>query len=284
MSSIYAGIGEDDLVVGEGVALDLPAASFGPRLVSGAIDLAISYALLIAALMLMIQLAVDEALMSTMYVIALITVTLVFPTAIASLTRGKSVGKYLMGLRAVRDDGGPISFRHAFVRALVGVAELIMLGGVPALLCAVTNNKGKRFGDLVAGTYVVRDRAKLVINAPVQVPPHLAHWAATADIAPLPDALSVSLRHLAVRRAQVSPAAWASLVADLAARTRPLVSPPPPAGTTDQDFLAAVTAARRTRDLQRLANESSARQRLAVHAGLVKPDTSQPPSGSTEAG
>ena len=101
-----------------------------------------------------------------------------------------------MGLRTVRDDAGPISFHHSFVRQLVGVVEMWVFTGVPALISALVSSKGKRLGDYLAGTYVVRDRVPLRLPAPAQMPPQLAHWAATADIAPLPDALAVAVRQL----------------------------------------------------------------------------------------
>ena len=119
-----------------------------------------------------------------------------------------------MGLRTVRDDAGPISFHHAFVRQLVGVVEIWVLSGVPALISALVSPKGKRLGDYLAGTYVVRDRVPLRLPRPVQMPPYLAQWAATADIAPLPDALAVAMRQLVGRAATLTPSARERLVTD----------------------------------------------------------------------
>ncbi len=262
MSSIYAGVGDDDTVVGEAVALDLPAATFGARLVSGMIDYFLLMAILIAGLFLTISVVSDEALATVGQRLTMIVAWLVFPVTLETMTRGKSVGKFAMGLRTVRDDAGPISFGHALVRGILGIAEIGVLAGVPAVLCALTNNKGKRIGDLLAGTYVVRDRARLTVHPPVQCPPHLIEWARSADIAPLPDGLSVSLRQLTGRRSQLSQAAWQSLVNDLSARTAQYVAPPPPAGTPAEDFLAAVSAMRRERDTARLANEAQLRERI----------------------
>ena len=42
------------------------------------------------------------------------------------------------------------------------------------------------------------------------MPPHLAHWAASADIAPLPDSLAVALRQLLGRTGTLSPAVEAT--------------------------------------------------------------------------
>ena len=87
-----------------------------------------------------------------------VAVFVVVPTTLETLTRGQSLGKLALGLRTVRDDAGPISFQHAFVRALVGVVEIWVFTGVPAFFCALVTPRGKRLGDFAAGTYVVRER------------------------------------------------------------------------------------------------------------------------------
>ena len=69
-------------------------------------------------------------------------------------------------MRAVRDDAGPISFQHSFVRALVGFVEIYVFSGVPAFFSALLSSKGKRLGDYAAGTYVVRERVSLVLPPP----------------------------------------------------------------------------------------------------------------------
>ena len=38
----------------------------------------------------------------------LVTVMVVLPTTVETLTRGRSLGKLAMGIRIVRDDGGPV--------------------------------------------------------------------------------------------------------------------------------------------------------------------------------
>ena len=137
-----------------------------------------------------------------------------------------------------------------------------MLSGVPALVCALVNSKGKRLGDLVAGTYVVRDRYKLQLPWPVEMPPNLARWAASADIATLPDSLAVALRLLLGRTRTLSPEARQTLVIDILTEVQRHVSPPPPPGTHPEDFLAAVAAERRRRDEHRLWLEADLRWRL----------------------
>jgi hypothetical protein len=178
------------------------------------------------------------------------------------VTRGRSLGKLALGLRTVRDDAGPISFRHAFIRSLVGVVEIWALSGVPALLCALVSARGKRLGDMVAGTYVVRERFPLPRVRPVMMPPQLASWAARADVAPLPDGLALAARQFLDRAASLNPASRAQLGTQLAAQALTRVAPPPPSGHHPEAVLAAVLAERRRRDELRLVREEQLRERL----------------------
>ena len=125
----FATLTTDDLVTGEAVALDLPPASLGVRLASGLVDVLVDrshccwsviFTFLLAAL------RADGALAQVAFVGTLVVVFLVYPTTVETLSRGKSLGKWAFGLRAVRDDAGPISFHHAFVRALVGFVEIYL--------------------------------------------------------------------------------------------------------------------------------------------------------------
>ncbi len=262
--SAYASLTSDDLVTGEAVALDLPAASFGHRVVSGLIDIVVTLVLLGIGLWaaLVVTLPTDEALMRVGLIGAIVAVLLAFPTAFETLTRGKSPGKLAMGLRTVRDDGGPISFQHAFTRALVGVVEIYAMSGSVALLSSMLNTRAKRLGDFAAGTYVVRERVSLTLSPPVMMPPPLAAWAGQADITALPTGLALAVRQFLARAHAVDPAArWRQATA-LAAQVQRHVAPPPPPGTPPDAFLAAVVAARRDRDSRRLAREAAQRHRL----------------------
>ena len=73
--------------------------------------------------------------------------------------RGRSLGKMAMGLRVVSDDGGPERFRQALFRALARCIEIWMFAGGPAVICSLVSAKGKRLGDVFAGTMVISERA-----------------------------------------------------------------------------------------------------------------------------
>jgi uncharacterized RDD family membrane protein YckC len=260
----FATLTSDDLVTGEAVALDLPPAGLGARAVSGLIDVALTVLLLVVVLLVFVVAALrtDDALLHVAAIGTLIVVFLVFPTTVETLTRGRSVGKIAMGLRTVRDDAGPITAQHAFVRALVGVVELWVFSGAPAFISAMVSSRGKRLGDYAAGTYVVRERVRLRLAVPPPMPPPLAGWARGADLAALPTGLALAVRQYLARLPQLDAASRERVGRDLAARVSARVAPPPPPGTPPEAFLAAVVAARRERDTARLAREAELRRRL----------------------
>ena len=163
--------GTDQLVTGEAVALELPPASLGIHVVSGLIDVTIQVIVLIIGVVLAGLLAPDDALLGVASVLVVAFTLVLGPAILERLTMGRTVGKLVMGIRTVRDDAGPISFHHAFVRHLLSVIEIWVFSGVPALVSALVSSKGKRLGDHVAGTYVVRDRFSLRLPWPVQMPP-----------------------------------------------------------------------------------------------------------------
>ena len=260
----YAALTADDLVTGEAVALDLPPASLGARMVSGLVDVLVTAALLVGIIFLftLAALQTDEALLHVAMVGSVIVVFLVVPTTVETLTRGKSLGKWAMGLRTVRDDAGPISFHHAFVRSLVGFVEIYATSGAPAFFSALLSSRGKRLGDYAAGTYVVRDRVRLDLPLPVGMPPPLARWARSADVAALPPSLALGVRQYLHRLPQIDPPTRARIGTGLATEVSRYVAPPPPAGTPPEAYLAAVVATRRERDAARLAREDALRRRL----------------------
>lgn len=253
-----------EVVTGEAVRLDIPPASLPQRLGSGLIDAVISVIGLIASLFLLFYLSADlsEPVLASLSLLTTIAWLVGLPALIETLTRGRSVGKFVTRTRTVRDDGGPIVFRHALSRALVGFVEIYALSGLPALLTAMSTERSRRLGDLTAGTYVVREVTRLNLTRPVEMPFALAGWAQRADIAPLPDGTALAIRQFLERRRSFSSAARAEIGQDLLRQVLPLVAPQPPRGSSVEDILAAVAARRRQDDTRRLQAAAQVRARL----------------------
>jgi len=252
-----------DLVTGEAVVLELRAASFATRALAIALDLVIQ-AVVGFGLLITLGLGLsglDDAALAAVGILVPVAVLLGIPVTVETLTRGRSLGKLAAGLRVVRDDGGPIRFRQALVRGLVGIFEIYAMTGSVALIVSLTNTRGRRLGDMLAGTYVIRERAGGVAVPPVLMPPMLAGWARNADIGRIPDPLALAVRQFLARATRLHPASRVRLGTQLSAEMARWVAPAAPAGVHPELVLAAVLAERRERDLARLWAEQAAQAR-----------------------
>src|SRR5262249_12391513 len=126
----------------------------------------------------------------------LVLIVIAYSTTFETLSRGKTLGKLALGIRVVSDDGGPERFRQAFIRALSAAFLEIWLFpfnliGMPAgLITSMVSAKGKRLGDLFAGTFVIQERVAKRQPLPpafTVVPPPLLGWASHIELALLPD-------------------------------------------------------------------------------------------------
>jgi hypothetical protein len=156
----------------------------------------------------------------------------------------------------VRDDGGPIRFRHALVRGLVGVVvdRPGISSGLLALIPMLATKRSKRLGDLAAGTVVVQDRVPSRVAPAAVVPSELAGWAGGLDLTGVNDALALDIRHFLARAAQLTPAIRDEMGNRLLGQVGALVGPLPsgmPAGL----YLQAVLAERTRRETLRLSSE-----------------------------
>ncbi len=203
---------------------------------------------LVSVLLAFIDFEVSLDLIQVFAIVAIVALTVAIPAMVETLTRGRSLGKAAMGLRVTRDDGGPVRFRHALIRALVGVGELWLSAGSVALIASLSNDRGKRLGDLLAGTYVVRTRGAAMFGAQIAMPPHLAGWARQTDMRRLPDGLALAARQFLARTDSLEQSARVRLGQELAGRLEPFVAPGPPPGTHPEMFIVAVLAERRNRD------------------------------------
>lgn len=257
----------EEQVTGEGVAVELPVAGIVPRIAARLIDLAVSAALglvlfLGASVLGLITGGASGAVARIAILLIIVVVILVYPVTLETLTRGKSVGKYAVGLRTVRDDGGPITARQSLARALTAWVEIWLSIGGPAVISAIVTQRAKRLGDVVAGTYVITERHSVNLTTPPHVPPGLEGWVTHADLAPLPTGLALAVRQFLSRTERFTPEARYAQGQSLLAEVLPLVAPPPPPGWHAEYVLAAVLADRRRRDLERLRREQALRERV----------------------
>jgi uncharacterized RDD family membrane protein YckC len=255
------------IVTGEAVPLDIRVARLGSRILALLLDLLVQFVLFVVlgyAMVMVVGLLagfglLDGALWSALGIALSMAVLVGYPTGMLALTRGRTVGKLAVGLRVVRDDGGPIGFRHALTRSLVGAAVefpallLPLAGWVVSIVSMTANPRSKRIGDHAAGTFVIHERNLESWGWLPAMPPGLAGWAATLDLAGLDDDLALAVRHYLARNRNMQEPARTRLGQQLAQELAGVTSPPPPPGTPGWAYLAAVHAERHARAMRRLA-------------------------------
>lgn len=260
---------DDELVTGEAVALDLRPTSFVLSAAGAAIDFLVSLVFVLMVVLLASWSGLFSALDTASFQAALISLivlaTVVLPTAVETASRGRSLGRLAVGARIVRDDGGAIGFRHAFVRALTGVLEIFFtLGGLAALI-GFLSPQSKRLGDLLAGTYSQHERLSRVSEPVWGVPVELTTWAQTADVARMPDRLSRRIGRYLADASKLQPASRRRVADELRAEARPYVNPMPDVDA--ELLLAAMAAVRRERELEAQRLQAARLEQLAPVLG-----------------
>lgn len=254
---------ERELVTGEAVTLDVKPASYILRAAGTFIDWVVYMLVMLGCVLLLVATGggLDEALVRALVVLILVFGTVVIPLTVELASRGRSLGKLAVGARIVRDDGGAIGFRHAFIRALTGVLEIFMTVGGIAALVGLLNTRSKRLGDLLAGTYSQLVRVPAPRPLDLYLSPALSGWATTADVGRLPDRLSRRIAQFVRQAPQLTPAARYGLSTELAREASAFVSPLPDVDA--ETFLVGVALLRRQRDARGLALEQQRLDRLA---------------------
>lgn len=262
-------VSDEHVIVGEGVALDVRPAGFLLRAASSLID-AVAVLLASGAVFYIVmqtlvaiersgtrlELAVVMAVIITTQVLTLVGL----PCLVETVTHGKSLGRFIMRLRIVRDDGGATGFRHAFVRALVGFFEFWMTSGGIAILVGLLHPRAKRLGDVLAGTYSQNEAAPKLAPNVGPVPYGLEAWAATADVSRIPDRAARRMRDYLSQAPRLEPGARTRVAGSVAREIKDCVHPIP---DVDADtFLRAVAAVRRDREYAAMQLRASRRAAL----------------------
>ncbi|GAA4969227.1 RDD family protein [Actinoplanes utahensis] len=270
------------LTTAEAVEIDVRPARLGSRALALMFDIVCQ--VIVAGFLFMFYLILTEflpepydeyLLPDTVWLIVIALVAVGYPTVVETTSNGRSPGKAVMGLRVIREDGGPIRARHAFTRALIGLAVewpgLLMpfVTWAGSLTTMLASRRGRRLGDLAAGTLVVHERRPVPWNLVPGMPPGLALWASTADLSAVDDDLAEAIRQFAARSHQFAEPYRTVLGKSLYTEVAAKVSPPPPPGTAPWLFLVAVLAERRRRAALQLATTRAVTQRVLPGFGQV---------------
>lgn len=232
----------------EHVTLDLEIAGVGSRALAAIVDTFILGGL---ALALLVSLAILGGYGVRVAVWASLLLALagfaaghLYFILFEGLRAGQTPGKRLVGIRVVMDTGHPVTVGAAVARNLLRLADFLPPPYLTGSLLAAFHPQGKRLGDLVAGTVVVRDRPSELPMPSARARAGVAalgHAAVGHDEFGEPDLSEAALGVLArfeARRRELAPAARVRLATALIERLG--VRPPP--GVDPVDHLVALHA------------------------------------------
>jgi len=155
-----------DLVVAtpERVSFDYQVAGLGTRTIAQVLDLLIVFGILMAVYFVALAaLVVDTTAATLIFLIGSFVVIFGYFWVSEALWSGQTVGKKALRLRAVGDRGEPLTFAQAGIRNIVRIVDFLPYGYGVGLIVLFANGKGKRLGDLAAGTIVVKDSDRVYL-------------------------------------------------------------------------------------------------------------------------
>jgi uncharacterized membrane protein SpoIIM required for sporulation/uncharacterized RDD family membrane protein YckC len=150
----------------EHVALHLELAGLGSRAAAALVDTAVAIlglTLLIWLLDLVGLTDSNAALVGWLLALVILVFTFTFLAyfvLLEALNGGRTLGKQLLGIRVVMETGHTVTPTAAVIRGLFRLLDCYfpVLPFLPGLVMIFLHRRNQRFGDMVAGTIVVRDR------------------------------------------------------------------------------------------------------------------------------
>jgi uncharacterized RDD family membrane protein YckC len=159
----------DNLVVPtpELVAFQYGVAGIGSRFLAQLVDGAVFG---VAYFVIVIAASVTGGVTGSPQLAGLIGIVLAFLVTFGyfivweAVWNGQTPGKRAMRLRVVGDRGEPIGFAQSAIRNLVRIVDFLPVAYGIGVIVLFINGRGKRLGDLAAGTVVVRERERIALH------------------------------------------------------------------------------------------------------------------------
>ena len=172
-----------------------------------------------------------------------------YPIGLETLWDGKTIGKRVFGIKVLTIEGGPVTFRHSSIRALIGIIDFFfpLSGGMVALAFALGSKQSQRLGDLAAGTVVIREAKGK--QTPVYFGPVVGAEAfgLTVDASRLAAHQYTLIREFLLRLHEISHPARSQLGELLAARVLEATGIAHPPNLNAEQYLASILFAYQAR-------------------------------------
>ncbi len=202
----------------EHVVLDYEIAGIGSRALATLIDTAVLIGWSLVLVLVLSGVARGPWLGAILTVTTFASVWGYF-TFFEALRQGQTPGKRRLGIRVVLDTGHAVTFGAAAVRNLLRVADFLPPPYLIGAIAVAVHPRGKRLGDMIAGTVVVRDQPA---DQPA-TPPPAGVLLAAGGVPELDDEEFRLLREYSERAGALLPEVRGRLAGRLAERFAPRI-------------------------------------------------------------
>jgi uncharacterized RDD family membrane protein YckC len=167
------------VVTPENIAFEYRIAGPFRRLPAYLIDFALTLLIGVALpIVLLPMIVVSSGMYTFIILVSFFAIRWFYGGVLEAVFNGQTLGKWLLGLRAVNYDGLPLNALQAVMRNVLREADLFIL--LAGLVVMMMNKRFQRLGDLVAGTIVIVEErhwltgvAKLDDPRAIQLAAHL---------------------------------------------------------------------------------------------------------------
>jgi uncharacterized RDD family membrane protein YckC len=144
------------IVTPERIVFEYPLAGPFHRLLAYLVDRVVTVSLTFAMLLLALLVTLGSPSGIGVFLVGYFALDWGYTTSCEAFFNGRTLGKRVVGVRVVTDQGVPITGAQAVVRNVVGAADgLLPFGYMLGLTSMMLTSKFQRLGDLAAGTMVV---------------------------------------------------------------------------------------------------------------------------------
>lgn len=155
----------------EAVDIVLRPAGLIPRSLAFLIDFIIrSIWAIVTTFLIFLIFKGSEQLSIGLFILNIFFILWLYSVFFEVLFQGKTLGKKIMGLRVIHDDGTPIGFAASMLRNLLRIVDALPFFYSIGIFVMCLHPDAKRIGDIVAGSLVVYDDAKKKLQVIPAVP------------------------------------------------------------------------------------------------------------------
>jgi len=170
----------------EQIAITLPIAGVGTRLLAALLDAAILIGVFLVSLfgalfvggVISGQTRGGDAtqVLGALYMLLLAAALFGYFAGLELLWNGQTVGKRALGIRVLRDDGTPVDVASVLARNVMRLVDFLPVGYLIGLISVIVDGRGRRLGDIVGGTIVVREGGSTPTLREIGAIADLAAW------------------------------------------------------------------------------------------------------------